>query len=261
MAFQLKCFKKFEQFKDEGKTIIFVTHSITDVIRNCTRSIIIDAGRKIFDGSVKEGVEKYKKIIVKLDQADETEKDELAEIEKEIENIKEIKNNNKKVKGEWKKHFSNNPNIIEYGNGKADLVDYGIFDLNGNIVNVIENDKEIILKSKVVFKEDVTDPIFTMTIKDFKGLEMMGTNTLIEKIVTGKYKKGDTVIAEFRQKISLAPNKYTLSFSCTHFNANGELEVLSRKYDALLVEVLSTKDCVGLYRIDSKINIIKEESK
>ena len=63
MSFQLKCFKKFEQFKESGKTILFVTHSITDILRNCTRTIIIDAGRKIFDGDVKEGVEKYKKII------------------------------------------------------------------------------------------------------------------------------------------------------------------------------------------------------
>ena len=66
MAFQLKCFKKFEQFKKKGKTILFVTHSITDILRNCTRTIIIDSGRKIFDGGVKEGVERYKKIIVGL---------------------------------------------------------------------------------------------------------------------------------------------------------------------------------------------------
>ena len=83
------------------------------------------------------------------------------------------------------------------------------------------------------------------------------TNTLIEKIATGNYKKGDVVVAEFRQVINVAPGKYTLSFSCTHFNSKGELEVLNRKYDALLIEVLSTKDTVGLMRLDSKIKIEK----
>ena len=34
MAFQLKCFKKFEQFKNSGKTIIFVTHNVADVLKN-----------------------------------------------------------------------------------------------------------------------------------------------------------------------------------------------------------------------------------
>lgn len=60
MAFQLKCFKKFQEFKEKGKTILFVTHSITEVLRNCTRTIIIDGGRKIFDGDLKEGVENIK---------------------------------------------------------------------------------------------------------------------------------------------------------------------------------------------------------
>ena len=66
MAFQLKCFKKFEQFKKKGKTILFVTHSISDVLNNCNRAIILQHGEKIFDGDVKEGVEEYKKLITKM---------------------------------------------------------------------------------------------------------------------------------------------------------------------------------------------------
>ena len=103
------------------------------------------------------------------------------------------------------------------------------------------------------------EPIFTMTIKDFNGMEMTGTNTMFEKIATGTFKKGETVVVEFKQKINLAPGKYTLSFSCTYINAKGELEALSRKYDALLVEVLSSKDCVGIMRIDPEITIKKVE--
>lgn len=257
IAFQLKCFKKFEQFKEKGKTILFVTHNVTDVIRNCNRAIIINEGKKIYDGTVKNGVEKYKKIIVKQDK-DKEQIDEKEKIENE-QNKNFGLNKGNIIKSTWKENYAVNPNIIEYGNGKADLIDFGIFDLNGNILTSIPNDKEIVLKSKVVFNEKVVDPIFTMTVKDFKGLDMMGTNTLIEKILTGTYEKGDTAIAEFRQKISLSPNKYTLSFSCTHFDGNGELEVLSRKYDALLVEITSNKDSVGLYRLDSKINVTKIE--
>lgn len=254
MAFQLKCFKKFEQFKEKGKTILFVTHNVTDVIRNCTRAIIINSGKKIYDGDVKGGVEKYKKIIVKLDEdREKLEENEKLKQEQDVRNIKKVN----VPQGEWKKNYTINPNIIEYGNGQADLIDFGIFDTDGNILTSIENDKEVVLKSKVVFHDKVTDPIFTMTVKDFKGLDMMGTNTVQEKIVTGVFEKGDTAVAEFRQKLSLAPNKYTLSFSCTHFNANGELEVLSRKYDALLVEITSNKNCVGLYRLDSDITVTK----
>ena len=254
IAFQLKCFKKFEQFKEKGKTILFVTHNITDVIRNCNRAIIISDGSKIFDGNVKDGVEKYKKIIAKQDDdREKIEENEKLKQEQDITNTKKVDFSQE----EWKKNYTINPDIIEYGNGQADLIDFGIFDTDGNILTSIENDKEVVLKSKVIFYDKITDPIFTMTVKDFKGLDMMGTNTVQEKIVTGVFKKGDIAITEFRQKLPLAPNKYTLSFSCTHFNANGELEVLSRKYDALLVEITSNKDTVGLYRLDSDINVIK----
>lgn len=254
MAFQLKCFKKFEQFKENGKTILFVTHNISDVLRNCTRTIIIDKGRKIFDGSVKEGVERYKKIIVGLDEKESKEElltdEEL--LEKNPNNVIE-KNNNEN----WKSNFNQNPNLVDYGNGAAEVIDYGIFGTKEEYLSAIENDKEVVLKSKIHFNKDVKDPIFTMTIKDFNGLEICGTNTLIEKVYTGEYKAGDTVIAEFRQILNVAPGKYTLSFSCTHFNSKGELEVLNRKYDALLVEILSMKNTVGLMSLDSKINIIK----
>ena len=255
MSFQLKCFKKFQQFKESGKTILFVTHSITDILRNCTRTIIIDSGRKIFDGDVKEGVEKYKKIIVGLDEKQS--KTGLQTDSQILEENPNYKSNEEVIGEEWKTHFNENPNLIDYGNGAAQVIDYGMFDENGNYISVLENDKTVVLKSKILFKQDVKEPIFTMTVKDFKGLEMAGTNTLIEKVATGEYKKGDIVTAEFKQVINVAPGKYTLSFSCTHFNHKGELEVLNRKYDALLIEVLSTKDTVGLMRLDSKIKIEK----
>ena len=251
MAFQLKCFKKFEEFKQNGKTILFVTHSVSDVLKNCTKSIIINSGKKIFDGEVKEGVEKYKKIIVGIE-------DESTKTEKTIEkskNEKHLKINEENDLKTWKEHFTQNPNIIEYGNGLADVVDYGVFDEKYNYLPTIENNKEIILKSKIVFFENVRNPIFTVTIKDFHGNDICGTNTLIEKIYTGEYKKGDEVEVEFKQKLPLIGGKYTLSFSCTHFNEQGELEVLSRKYDALLIEMTSTKDVVGIIRLDSDIKI------
>lgn len=263
MAFQLKCFKKFEEFKKRGKTILFVTHSITDILRNCTRTIIIDSGNKIFDGGVKDGVELYKKIIVGLKPGDLKKQTALEKETEEIEDDVELKDEQFKIIDDpenetWKEHLIQNDKVIDYGNGKAEVFDYGIFNEKGEYMSSIENDKEVYLKSRIRFNEDVLDPIFTMTIKDFKGLEMCGTNTLIENVLTGSFKKGDVVEVTFKQMIKLGPGKYTLSFSCTHISGNGELEVLNRKYDALLVEVISNKECVGFIRLDSEITFEKK---
>ncbi len=255
MAFQLKCFKKFQEFKDKGKTILFVTHNISDVLKNCTKTIILESGRKIFDGEVKEGIELYKKIITG-NAVISNKKNQNSN-----ERIWQTKQEEQDNTDTWKSHFTENPNLIEYGNNKAEVIDYGIFDLHGKYLTMIDNEKEVVLKSKVKFNETIDNPIFTMTIKDFNGIEIVGTNTMNEKIYPGKFEKGDIVEVSFEQKLPLAPSKYTLSFSCTYINAKGELEVLNRKYEALLIEIISSKDCVGFLRIDPKITIEKNIKK
>lgn len=226
MAFQLKCFKKFEEFKKKGKTILFVTHNISDVIRNCTRAIILKEGQKVFDGDVKDGVEMYKKIIVGI-EPEETEEKEKTD------------------------------RLITYGNGKAQIEEYKILNYKGEEVKVIENDEEVTIRLKIKFNEDTKNPIFAVSVKDFKGLELLGTNTMLENRETGNFKKGEEVIVEFSQKIPLAPEKYALSFGCTRINEEGELEVYDRKYDAILIEVISKKPIVGLVNMDTKIKIKK----
>ena len=254
MAFQLKCFKKFEQFKNNGKTIIFVTHNINDVMTNCNRVIILENGTKTFDGSVKDGVNRYKKIIVGLNPDEENKVEEETQ-ELETENIKDEANST--FESFWKDQMNQNPNMIEYGNKLAEVIDYGVFDKDGNLVNMFDNGDCITFKSKVKFNKEVKEPIFTVTLKDFSGKDITGTNTNIEKIATGTFKKGEIAVVEFTQKIPVAPGKYTLSFSCTRYNVKGDLEALNRKYDALLIEIIATKNTVGLIRLDSKINIKK----
>ena len=252
MAFQLKCFKKFEEFKSKGKTILFVTHNVSDVLKNCTRTIILQRGTKIFDGDVKEGVELYKKIITGNDDSKET-------MLKEKLKGKSVKLDDDE--NSWRIHFNQNPNLIEYGNKSAEVIDYGIFDENGDYLNVIDNEKVVVLKSKIKFNKDIDNPIFTMTIKNFNGVEIAGTNTMIEKIYPGKFKNGEIAICEFKQNLPIVPGAYTLSFSCTYINSKGELEVLNRKYEALLIEIVSSKNSVGIIKLDSKINIIRENNK
>lgn len=203
MAFQLKCFKKFQQFKEKGKTILFVTHSIADVLKNCTRTIILQNGKKTFDGGVKEGVELYKKIITGN-----------APTENKTEEKKFVKGKEEKT---WKSHFNENPNVIEYGNLKAEVIDYGIFDENNKYLSFIDNEKTVVLKSKIKFNEEIDNPIFTMTIKDFNGLEVAGTNTMIEKIYPGKFQKGEIAEVEFKQKLQLPQINIHYHLDCSTY--------------------------------------------
>lgn len=47
LAFQYKCFMKFQEFQKEGRTILFVSHSAQQIMQYCSRAILIDGGRLI----------------------------------------------------------------------------------------------------------------------------------------------------------------------------------------------------------------------
>tara|TARA_Y100000310_G_scaffold145984_1_gene145364 strand:- start:4029 stop:4742 length:714 start_codon:yes stop_codon:yes gene_type:complete len=57
--FQNKCFKVFDDFKKQGKTIILVTHDMGAVEKHCKRAIYLDNGRIKSDGDPKKVVEQY----------------------------------------------------------------------------------------------------------------------------------------------------------------------------------------------------------
>lgn len=249
MAFQLKCFKKFEQLKNKGKTILFVTHSINDILNNCNRSIIMNEGVKIFDGGVKEGVENYKKLITgMLKKQEKQEKIKESESQSQTEGILGV--NDDQI--EWKKYFNVNPDVIKYGNNDAEIYDFGMFNKKGEPTSIIDSDEETIVKLKVKFNKDTECPTFSMTIKDFHGKEICGTNTNYLDYYTGECKAGKSYICEFKQKFRLAPGKYTLSLSCSKFDYNGEIVVLNRNYDLMIFEVMSTKKFVGYYDLNTE---------
>lgn len=62
--FQSKCYQKFLDFKKAGKTILFVSHDLSSIIKYCDRSLLIHQGKQIAVGKSSEIVDIYKKILV-----------------------------------------------------------------------------------------------------------------------------------------------------------------------------------------------------
>lgn len=61
-AFQQKCFNYFEQLKREKKTVILVTHSMTNVERFCNKALLLDKGEVAYFGSSDETAERYREL-------------------------------------------------------------------------------------------------------------------------------------------------------------------------------------------------------
>ena len=241
IAFQLKCFKRFEEFKKKGKTIIFVSHNISDILANCTRTIVLENGTKIFDGSTKDGVDFYKKRMAES-------------VEKKSTKIDKISSSNKNNKKEklYQKEIELNPNMDRYGNKKIEIVDFCIFNEEGDISNVIDNSEKCKIYIKIKSKIDDKNVMLTFSVKDFNGIEYCGTTKYIDEI-----KKDEEITVEYDQVIPLKPERYTLSLGCVKINNNGETEVYDRLYDCILFQIVSTEGMLGLFKLDSEVVIKK----
>ena len=254
--FQAKCYKKFEDFKKMGKTILFVSHDLGSISKYCDRVVLLNRGKKLAEGTPKEMVSMYKRIMVNQDKAEEIAAHQMDMSSLEEEDEKEIKE--AACEGQWKNHYNLNPDVDEYGNGAAEIEDFAIIDENGNYTNAIVKGTRFRLKSKVKFKQDVHDPIFTYTFKNIQGVAITGTNTMSEKTDVPLAKEGETYVATFEQDMFLQGGEYLLSMSCTGYR-DGEFQVYHRLYDVCNVTVVSDKNTVGFYDMNSVTTVEKIE--
>ena len=245
--FQNKCYRRFEEFRNRGKTILFVTHDMGSVIKYCDRCVLLNSGKKIAEGSAQEMVDLYKKVMVGQwnDKDEKSDKDGIK---------KTLPIENKL----WKEQISINPDIEVYGDGRADIIDFGIFSLDGQLGNNVYKGDYYEVKMKVKINEDNLSPIFAFKLRDIKGTELTGTNTMLEDIDTSHLKKGDIVTISFKQKQYLQPGQYLVSLGCTAFEGDNFV-VYSRNYNCFVLGVVAEKGTIGVFDSESEVTVSIEE--
>ncbi|MDO4519591.1 MAG: ABC transporter ATP-binding protein, partial [Eubacteriales bacterium] len=237
--FQTKCYRKFDEFKQKGRTILFVSHDLSSISRYCDRVVLLNKGNKLAEGTPKEMVDLYKKVLVHQ----ENDKPEGA-----------TGGVSKPEESSWKKPFAVNPDAIEYGTKAAEIIDYTIFDAKGLETNTIEKFSDFSICVRVRFHQDMDDPIVAYSFKNLQGTEITGTNTMFEKQMVPPQKKGDILEVTFKQNMNLQGGEYLVSLGCTGYH-DGEFDVYHRLYDIFNVMVVAEKNTVGFYDMHSDISI------
>lgn len=229
--FQSKCYHKFEEFKRSGKTIIFVSHDLSSISKYCDRVMVLNKGDKVAEGKPKEMIDVYKQILV--GQYDAGKSEELIDVEK-------------------------NHELLEYGSGEAKIIDYYITDSKGLKTQALIKGSEFTIHMKVHFDKTVDKPIFAYKFVNPKGVEITGTNTMFEKAFLETVEGGKTLEITFTQDMNLQGGEYLISFGCTGYQMD-TFVVYHRLYYAMSVAVISDKDTVGYYDMNSKITVKEVE--
>lgn len=248
-----------EEIRQKGTTILMVTHDMGSIIKYCDKVVLLNKGNFVAEGAPGHMVDLYKKILAGQMEGLEAAKDVDSDFSGETAEKEQKEKTYQLPHGKlMKDSLTINSNRTEYGDGRAEIYDLGLFDQRGNLTNLLLKGEEFTIKEKIRFAAPIQSPIFTYTIKDKKGTDLTGTNTMFEGTDIKPVKAGDEYEVSFTQKMTLQGGEYLLSMSCTGFE-QGEHTVYHRLYDVANITVISNKNTVGVYDMESAVQAVKIE--
>ena len=262
--FQAKCYHKFEEFKKMGKTIVFVSHDLSSISKYCDRVYLLNQGNILGEGSPKAMIDTYKRVLVGQYDGPESVGEETASL-LDDEDLQRAAAQKADEKGTDASQASmeakgQNPNALEYGTKQAQIEEFYITDDRGVPTNAILKGSMFTIHMRVRFMDHIPAPIFAFSVKNVIGVEITGTNTMIEKAFLDSVEPGEVKNVTFTQKMNLQGGEYLLSLGVTGYNQD-TFEVYHRLYDALNITVVSDKNTVGYYDMDSETKVWDAEEK
>ena len=219
--FQAKCYHKFEEFKKMGKTIVFVSHDLSSISKYCDRVYLLNQGNILGEGSPKAMIDTYKRVLVGQYDGPESVGEETASL-LDDEDLQRAAAQKADEKGTDASQASmeakgQNPNALEYGTKQAQIEEFYITDDRGVPTNAILKGSMFTIHMRVRFMDHIPAPIFAFSVKNVIGVEITGTNTMIEKAFLDSVEPGEVKNVTFTQKMNLQGGEYLLSLGAVSY--------------------------------------------
>lgn len=258
--FQIKCFNRLKKLKDNGTSILLVTHSTEQVVSHCNRAILLDGGRVQAAGEPRGVINKYLDLLFGREriQLEEKTAQEVA-AERVIESIAEYELHGALAAGvpRFSERPNYNPHEHRWGDGSAEILDFTFFSDTEEYPANIKTGTNLNIWFSVRFHLDVVRPIYGITIKTKEGLTVYGKNTLLQpdeaNLEAGG--AGSLSVVKARFEASLAPGDYFISLGIASRNESSVVPH-DRRYDSVHFHVESTEEFHGI--ADLKIEITSD---
>lgn len=203
--FRQKCYQRLEHLKENGVTIVLVTHAMTDVEQFCQSALLLEHGKVTFDGKASEAVKKYYLIEQKSRAAgfqsivstDNKKNDRFYEIDKE-----EF----------WPKPdaFFDISKSTEISNGWARCTGVALCNEVGDFCRIFQQGEQACFYYEFEILHDIAVPIGGTVIFNEKNIIVHGKSTLeYGSEVSSRVAAGSRL--RFKQEIYLevSPGEYT----------------------------------------------------
>jgi len=204
-AFQQKCFDVFNEMRDAGRTIVFVTHDMSAVNRFCHRALLLERGHAVMLGEPDKVADRY--LAVNFDHS--------AAIEAEL-----------AAASVGLEEATAETEVRSFGDGKARIVEVWLEDDDGNRVNSVAREQVASVRALVEFNDDVADPVVELAVENGEHVPIIVASTSERTEHTGRFRQGDRAIFLFNFGNLMAPGRYFPRVTITH--RGGGLAVIDR---------------------------------
>ena len=218
-AFQQKCFDVFNRMREEGRTIIFVTHDMSAVTRFCHRAMLLERGEMVCIGDPRDVADRYLEIAF----------------------------------GRAAGYEGNDVGSARMGDGAARVSDVWLGDDPSERRTVAPQSEPLTLKVLVTFNTDVLDPAVSMTLMNEHRQPVVVATTAKDQEETGGFREGERALFAFSFHNMLAPGRYHPILTITH---RGEgLSVIDRFAGGLSFVVSGLTSSGGMVEIPVQTDV------
>ncbi|MBU0664986.1 MAG: ABC transporter ATP-binding protein [Proteobacteria bacterium] len=180
--FQHKCISRIREYRDQGTTLLFVSHDPGAVKSLCNRAILLDGGAIVKDGAPDTVLDYYNSVIArkKLD-----------------EDIRQVEGVDGRIS-------------TRSGNGTARIMQVDITKIDGRSVRSFLVGEKVVLRCAVDFYEDMNSPTVGILLRDRMGNDVYGTNTTHLGHGDMKVNGGDSLDVAFTLPLNIGPGNYSV---------------------------------------------------
>jgi len=246
VAFQVKCFKKFRDFKDAGRTILFVSHSTDQITQLCSRAYWFENGKVRKNGKAKEVAAEYHAMMthgVTTQSNSDTDMD--IQISKINEDLAEV-----------------SKDIVWSGEGGMRVLQIGFFDVSGKLLSTITKAQKVKLVYTFQALTYIFNPFLSFILIDKNGNRILGVSNVTESEQFDSIESGQVMMITFEFDLpELANDEYLISIG---LNDGSQEEHIRHQYivDAYKINF----DCKSpkqkqatLYKLNSANIELKED--
>ncbi|MCB1035595.1 MAG: ABC transporter ATP-binding protein, partial [Acidobacteria bacterium] len=149
-----RCVRRIEEFLSDGRTLLFVSHSLDLVERLCDRVLWLDRGQPKLLGSPRRVIDAYRQSVAEEEGKAHGEAAQSREAQEEsgIENLR-------------------------WGSREAEIRGVRILDSEGREAYVVRSGEAFTIELEAVARRSLTDFVFGIAVSTPRGVECWGTNT------------------------------------------------------------------------------------